>query len=599
MKSKHKNTSGQFFATVIIVLLVVMVFSDANAQFMFSSDTPFEVDSGATAKEKDIIYREPGFHSFYLTGSDVGIPDGVNIDAFAVCPEGDIISFDIPTEVGGNAFAERDIVLHNGGILSKILDGAAIGIPAGVDIDAVTRLQDGSFLFSVDVPTTLGSITCNPNDIVQYREGVFNIFFNGTAQGIPENANIDAIWVGVSAELLFSLDIPAELNGLSVKETDVILWTEGNFYLYSSALTEYLPEGTGADVDGLRLVADYDADGVLDDEDNCPVIPNGPELGTCLPGSDEAGNTCTSNDDCGSSIPSIEPCSMNQEDTDEDGFGDVCDYSPTTTTISTTVPITTTTSIPASTTTSVLTTTTIQSTTTTSVSTTTTTGQLTTTTTSVIPSTTTSVPTTTTVQPPTTTTSVVPTTSTTVSTTTTIQSSTTTQPATTSTTTTIQPTTTTTSVQPTTTSVPTTTVEPTTTTVELTTTSTESTTTTSLSTTTSMLSSTTTTDASSTTTTTETECTLIVDNGFLPLRAGLFARLRRIVITGTNSDWTKENQVTIEDIKILIRRVKNQKTIIAWIIIPGKLIAKFESGTKEVRVQTPGKGECSGGIVIE
>ena len=57
--------------------------------------------------------------------------------------------------------------------------------------------------------------------------------------------------------------------------------------------------------------------------------------------------------------------------------------------------------------------------------------------------------------------------------------------------------------------------------------------------------------------------------------------------------------MTIDDIKVLIRRVKDQETIIAWIIIPGKLIANFKPGTKEVRVQIPGKEDCTGEIVIE
>ena len=57
--------------------------------------------------------------------------------------------------------------------------------------------------------------------------------------------------------------------------------------------------------------------------------------------------------------------------------------------------------------------------------------------------------------------------------------------------------------------------------------------------------------------------------------------------------------MTIDDIRTLIRRVKDQNTIIAWIIIPGKLIAKFEPGIKEVRVQTPGKEDCTGEIIIE
>ena len=134
-----------------------------------------------------------------------------------------------------------------------------------------------------------------------------------------------------------------------------------------------------------------------------------------------------------------------------------------------------------------------------------------------------------------------------------------------------------------------------------TTTAVNTTTTTSVATTTTtaVIVTTTTTAVSSTTTTIETECTLTVEKGFLPLQAGLFAQLRRIVIKGTNSEWDRTSQVTIDDINTIIPRVKDQETIIAWIIIPGKLIAKFEPGTKEVRVQTPGKKNCTGEIVIE
>jgi hypothetical protein len=104
---------------------------------------------------------------------------------------------------------------------------------------------------------------------------------------------------------------------------------------------------------------------------------------------------------------------------------------------------------------------------------------------------------------------------------------------------------------------------------------------------------------STTTTTIETDCPLTVENSFLPLRAGLFARLRRIVIKAANAQWDGTSQVTIDDINTIIQRGKDQETIIAWIIIPGKLIANFEPGPKVVLVQTPGKDDCIGEIVIE
>jgi len=75
--------------------------------------------------------------------------------------------------------------------------------------------------------------------------------------------------------------------------------------------------------------------------------------------------------------------------------------------------------------------------------------------------------------------------------------------------------------------------------------------------------------------------------------------LRRIVIKGTNSKWDKNSHVIIYDISTVFRWVKDQETIIAWIIIPGKLTAKFELGPKAVFVDTPGIENCSGEIVIE
>jgi hypothetical protein len=68
--------------------------------------------------------------------------------------------------------------------------------------------------------------------------------------------------------------------------------------------------------------ADSDGDGISDTYDNCPASPNGPEGGTCICGNE--GELCMSNGDCGD----CGFCGMNQEDTDSDGIGDVCDPSP-------------------------------------------------------------------------------------------------------------------------------------------------------------------------------------------------------------------------------------------------------------------------------
>lgn len=73
----------------------------------------------------------------------------------------------------------------------------------------------------------------------------------------------------------------------------------------------------GYDVFVAKFNNDSDGDGIPDEEDNCPTIPNGPLRGTCL----GTGAVCQSTNDCSD-------CEMSQEDSDVDGVGDVCDNCP-------------------------------------------------------------------------------------------------------------------------------------------------------------------------------------------------------------------------------------------------------------------------------
>jgi outer membrane protein assembly factor BamB len=84
--------------------------------------------------------------------------------------------------------------------------------------------------------------------------------------------------------------------------------TNGKLYCFGSAFPE----------------DDTDVDGVIDYQDNCPAIQNGPSGGTCTAGTN-LGDPCNTPGNNTGECGTGGFCSMNQEDADEDQTGDACD----------------------------------------------------------------------------------------------------------------------------------------------------------------------------------------------------------------------------------------------------------------------------------
>jgi hypothetical protein len=75
------------------------------------------------------------------------------------------------------------------------------------------------------------------------------------------------------------------------------------------------------------MSCDIDKDGILNADDNCPDVSNGPELGSCYNYSiEEVGESCTEDGNCGSVWYLW--CDIFQADGDNDAIGHVCDNCP-------------------------------------------------------------------------------------------------------------------------------------------------------------------------------------------------------------------------------------------------------------------------------
>lgn len=106
---------------------------------------------------------------------------------------------------------------------------------------------------------------------------------------------------------------------------DIMTLNDGNDAYspeYAVCIDKYSGEVVGSITNLFFGQQDSDTDGIVDYNDNCRTVPNGPDGGTCSTG--EIGKACKTSDDCGSGGL----CSMNQEDSDNDTRGDVCDNCP-------------------------------------------------------------------------------------------------------------------------------------------------------------------------------------------------------------------------------------------------------------------------------
>ena len=160
-----------------------------------------------------------------------------------------------PPGVGGTA-DDADIYGWDSGAFTREWDATRAGLPRGARVDGFDRVDDSHFYlsFSNRVTKVPGLGRVQDEDVVLYDDGVWRLFFDGTAAGLKgSKRDVDAISV-VGRKLFFSTSGDARPAGVrgAADDADIYRWNGRSIRRVWDASSHGLP-GT-ADIDGLVRV---------------------------------------------------------------------------------------------------------------------------------------------------------------------------------------------------------------------------------------------------------------------------------------------------------------------------------------------------------
>jgi len=146
----------------------------SDGAWLFSLGSPVLVAPAFEARTRDVIYYDYISIYKYLDGAAAGIPDDAGIDALFLVGADAVVSFDVPTNVGGTEYSPSDLVRFTGNTPSLYWDAEPAGVPAyanlvGADRDPLT----GRLVVTFDVPVNLGGTEFLPGQLVQWTGSGF------------------------------------------------------------------------------------------------------------------------------------------------------------------------------------------------------------------------------------------------------------------------------------------------------------------------------------------------------------------------------------------------------------------------------------------
>ena len=164
-----------------------------------------------------------------------------------------------------------DIVYFDGTNWSLFFDASDVGIStSGRDLNDFSIIDSSTVLMTFDAVTTLGSLTADPWDVVQFNAtslgnntaGTFSIYLDGNDVGLDTTYEIiDALDVLPDGRILISTTSNSSVPGLSALDEDIMAFTpttlgdttSGSWAMYFDGSDVGLADSGNEDVSGLHI----------------------------------------------------------------------------------------------------------------------------------------------------------------------------------------------------------------------------------------------------------------------------------------------------------------------------------------------------------
>ncbi|MEM7030210.1 MAG: putative Ig domain-containing protein, partial [Chloroflexota bacterium] len=249
---------GSFSTTVIVsdgvlsdsqVVQITVNDQATNPVYYFSSSTNGSVD-GVTFRDEDVTVYDPSSDSWAMLfdGSDVGL-SGVDVDAFDVLPNGDLLlSVDQSVSLAGLGQVEdADIVQFTptslgattAGSFSLYFDGSDVSLTnLGEGLDAINLTAQGNLIISTRGYVNVGTFDARDEDFLQFvptslgsnTSGTWQLYLDGSTVNMTDGReDISAGWVDdASGDVYLSTNSTYNVTGLSGDGDDIFICSPNN-----------------------------------------------------------------------------------------------------------------------------------------------------------------------------------------------------------------------------------------------------------------------------------------------------------------------------------------------------------------------------------